>query len=158
MLGKLEWFWNNCLCPELLYENVKQAHLLDQAACTPKHNKTAATSGKENDHPSMSSSTGFKLLSKVHIGTASGPSPKNAITSNSKISSVPATSQQNPSKKKKRAIKQDSRKNPRLERLNGQFIFVEFARKIVWESQNSFQKKVLYVMGAPSGTTLCVLA
>ena len=49
-------------------------------------------------------------------------------------------------------------KNPRLERLNGQFIFVEFARKIVWKSQNSFQKKVLHVMGAPSGTTLCVLA
>ena len=149
MLVKLEWFWNNSLCPELLYENAKQAHLLDQAACTPKHNKTAATSGKENDPPSLSSSTGFKLLSKVRSGTASGPSPKNAITSNSKISSVPATSQQNPSKKKKRAVKQDSRKKSKVGEVKRSIYLCGVCQKDCVEKPKQFSEESVACDGCP---------
>ena len=87
MLSKLEWFWNECLCPELLFENIKKEHLLSQATPNQKSNTVSSPnchqqSGKNNP-ASLSSPSGFHLASSTCTGKASTSSPKNPVTSNS---------------------------------------------------------------------------
>ena len=169
MLNKLEWFWNECLCPELLLENIKKEHLLSQATPNQKSNTVSSPncyqqSGKNNP-ASLSSPTGFHLVSSTCTGKASTSSPKNPVTSNSTtyLTCAACVSLQSLSNKKKRSVKNESRKNQRsvtltnLLFLKSQFIFVESAIRIVLIGQKNSLKKVLLVMGVPYGTILYVL-
>ena len=73
MLNKLEWFWVNCLCPELLTKKIKQKQLPE---CTEIPTTVSPVARKDGNHESKSpvttcDSSGFQITSRVRVSSHS---------------------------------------------------------------------------------------
>ena len=71
ILNKLEWFWVNCLCPELLTKKIKQKQLPE---CTEIPTTVSPVTRKDGNHESKSpvtncDSSGFQITSRVRVSS-----------------------------------------------------------------------------------------
>ena len=108
MLIKLEWFWVNCLCPEVLYKTIKQQK--DTVSQSLSASSTKCLPENENcGTTSSGSSTAIEIVSSVCLSKDSPLKPSrftksvlNHITDSSPVKSSP--------KKTKRETKATTRK------------------------------------------------